>query len=109
MSSKNRKMQRKLEREDIKNKRISEIKKMHLGFLGWANQPTVQIGKTRIIVEAMQSNPDKFVELQYQSLRVPKDVLDRLHKNTSYSDSVTAFRESAAKVRSILEFPKVME
>ncbi len=108
MSSKNRKMQRKLEREVIKNKRISELKKRYLGFLGLENLSAVQIGKTEIIVEAMQSNLDKFVELQYQSLGISKEVLDR-HNNTSYAASVTALRESFAKVEYRLEFPKVME
>ena len=84
MSSKNRKMQRKLKREENQKKLISELRMASLGFVGWENQQSAQIGKTGIIVEALQSDRNKVVELVYQSLAVPKDVLDRLHGNTSY-------------------------
>ena len=84
MSSKNRKMQRKLKREENQKKLISELRMASLGFVGWENQQSAQIGKTGIIVEALQSNRDKVVGLVYQSLAVPKNILDRLHENTSY-------------------------
>ena len=84
MSSKNRKMQRKIKREENQKKMISELRMASLGFVSWENQQSAQIGKTEIIVEALQSNRDKVVGLVYQSIAVPKNILDRLHANTSY-------------------------
>lgn len=84
MSAKNRKMQRKLKREEAENKMVSDLRQAHLGFVGWENRQSAQIGKTEIIVEALQSDRNKVVRLVYQSLAVPKDVLDRLHENTNY-------------------------
>lgn len=84
MSSKNRKMQRKLKREENQKKIISELREARLGFVGRENRQSAQIGKTKIIVEALQSDRNKVVGLVYQSLAVPKDVLDKLHRNTNY-------------------------
>lgn len=124
MSSKNRKMQRKLEKEIIKNRRISELKKMSFGwyegnkiiqttcepveltegFITKLHQPIVQFGKTEISTKAFTEaviNLGNNKEMGFIDMSKMAD--------ESLINSVTTFRESVADMMNVFNFTKVKE
>lgn len=121
MSAKNRKIQRRLEKEIIKNRRISELKKMSLGwyegnriiqttyepveltegFISKLHQPIVQFGKTEISTKAFTEavrnlGDDKtigFVDMSKMA-------------DETYNTSLDSFRKSVEDVTNLLMIPK---
>lgn len=117
MSSKNSKMQRKLKREIIENRRISELKKMSLGwyegnkiiqttcepikvnegFISKLHQPIVQFGKTEAFTEAIRSlvanNGIGFIDMSRMA-------------DESYKTSLDSLRKSIEDISNLLKIPK---
>ncbi len=93
MSAKNRKIQRKLKREENQKKMISELKKARLGFVSWENQPAVQLGKTEILTESIRQAKCELEEIQKEAesditknLMLPKSLIEELSEK-SYHES----------------------
>ena len=93
MSAKNRKMQRKLKREEAKNKMVSDLRQAHLGFVSWKKQPAVQLGKTEILTESIRQAKCELEEIQKEAesditknLMLPKSLIEELSEK-SYHES----------------------
>ena len=101
MSAKNRKIQRKLKREEAKNKIISELKKAHLGFVSWENQPAVQLGKTEILTESIRQAKCKLEKIKEtinfkkeaesditETLMLPKILIEELSEKNYHESEI---------------------
>ena len=108
MSSKNRKMQRKLKREENQKKMISELRKISLGFVSWENQMTLenfQTPETIAINEATRKLAEagkktfehnkgfEGIQIKFGAVKIPEGLLSELHKPVVQFGKTEAFTE----------------